>query len=118
MTPMPWSAHQGHGALLTFEGIARPTENDEPIVALDYEAYEPMASNMMRRIGQRLEEELELMGLCVEHSIGRVHAGDRSLRLRIAAIHRKEALQAADRFIDELKRDVPIWKSPVRAGQG
>lgn len=102
--------HRGHGAAVCFEGIARPTENGRTIKGLDYEAYEPMATNMLRRIGDEMVEKHGLVGLCVEHSTGRVAVGECSFRLRIVSRHRKEALAAMDEFIDLLKRDVPIWK--------
>ena len=113
LTPVAWSAHQGYGALVTFEGVARPMEGGRLIEALDYEAYEPMASKMLRRIGEELVEKLGVMGMCIEHSAGRVAVGDISFRLRIAARHRKEALAAMDQFIDRMKKDVPLWKTAV-----
>lgn len=118
-TPIAWSVHPGGGggggALVTFEGIARPVEGGQRIEALDYEAYEPMASNLLRRIGEELIASHGLIGLCVEHSVGRIAAGQCSFRLRIASYHRKEALAAMDEFIDRMKRDVPLWKTPVYA---
>lgn len=115
--PVPWVCEAdptvGMGAIICFEGIARPTENGRPIVALDYEAYEPMASKMLHRIGEQLIAQHGLIGLCVEHSVGRVAVGECSFRLRIASVHRKEALAAMDQFIDQLKRDVPLWKKAV-----
>ena len=103
------------GALLRFDGIVRRLENDRPIVALDYEAYEPMASRQIRQLAEELTGEFGLLGVFVEHSRGRIPVGKRAFRLRVASGHRKEALQAVDRFIDRLKQNVPIWKSPVYA---
>jgi molybdopterin synthase catalytic subunit len=42
-----------------------------------------------------------------------VPVGACSLRLLVAAAHRKPALKAMDEFIDALKRDIPIWKEAV-----
>lgn len=111
--PAPWACEPGYGALVCFEGVARPTEHGEPIAALEYEAYEPMASKMLQRIGDELIAMHGLKGLCVEHSTGRVGVGECSFRLRIASAHRKEALAAMDVFIDRMKRDVPLWKKAV-----
>jgi len=105
--PAPWTPGTAAGALMCFEGIARPTENGRPITALDYEAYEPMASKMLRRIGEDLLARHGLIGLCVEHSTGRVGAGECSFRLRIASPHRKQALEAMDWYITRMKQDVP-----------
>jgi molybdopterin synthase catalytic subunit len=107
----------GAGAELVFEGIVRDREGDELIRALDYNAYEPMAQTMLRRLAEELATRLGLLGVGVEHSRGRIPVGQRSFRLVIAAPHRKEALAAMDEFIDRMKRDVPIWKHPVWADE-
>jgi molybdopterin synthase catalytic subunit len=113
--PMAWS-HDGAGAIVLFDGIVRPSEDDRPINALDYEAYLPMAEKQLRELAQSTLEKHGLLAVCVEHSRGRVPVGRCSFRLRIASTHRKEALRAMDAFIDQLKQDVPIWKKPVYAG--
>ncbi len=109
----PVWAPPGAGAVVCFEGVARPTEHGEPIATLDYEAYEPMASRELERLAREVLHEFGLLGVLVEHSRGRVAVGERSFRLRVAALHRKEALAALERFIDRLKQDVPIWKQAV-----
>ena len=88
-----------------------------PIVALDYEVYEPMARQMLRQIGEELADRHKLSTLCVEHSTGRVGVSQCSVRLQISSPHRQEALTAMIEFIDRLKQDVPIWKTPVTAGE-
>ena len=111
-TASPWRPH-GAGAILCFEGVVRPTEADREIDALTYQVYEPMASRMLREIGDEIVARHGLLGLCVEHSSGRVGVGECSFRLRIAARHREEGLAAMAAFIDRLKKDVPIWKAPI-----
>jgi molybdopterin synthase catalytic subunit len=103
----------GAGAALCFEGIVRPFESGRAIVALDYEAYEPMAPNLLRRLGEEVARSHGLLDLCVEHSRGRVRAGECSFRLRVYSPHRPEALSAVGEFVDRMKRDVPIWKTAV-----
>lgn len=110
---VPWEHHNGAGALFVFEGIARPTEEGEPIAALDYEAYQPMAERQLQRLGEDIVARHGLLGLCVEHSVGRVYASECSFRLRIASRHRKEGIAAMDEFIDRMKQDVPLFKTPV-----
>jgi molybdopterin synthase catalytic subunit len=111
-----WSP-SGAGAVLAFEGIVRLLEEDRELAALDYEAYEPMATRMIERIARELIDRFGLIGMYIEHSVGRVPVGGCSFRLRVASRHRKEGLAAADAFIDRLKQDVPLWKRPVwRAG--
>jgi molybdopterin synthase catalytic subunit len=113
--PAVWRHESGAGAIVAFEGVVRPLEEARALAALEYEAYEPMASRMIERISADLIAKHGLLAICVEHSTGRVGVGECSFRLRIASRHRKEALGAADEFIDRLKQDVPLWKSPVWA---
>lgn len=103
----------GSGAVLTFEGVVRPTEGSAPISALDYDAYLPMAETMLAELAQDMVERHELMAIEVEHSVGRVGAGETSFRLRVVSEHRAEGLAAADEFITKMKQDVPLFKVPV-----
>lgn len=105
----------GAGAALTFEGVVRPTEEEQAIDALDYEAYRPMADEMLRQLAIDMVERHGVTAIEVEHSIGRIGAGERSFRLRVASEHRAEGLAAAAEFISLMKRDVPIFKVPVPA---
>ena len=105
------------GAVLWFEGIIRGQENGRAIAGLQYQTYDPMAENQLRRLGEMAIEQFGVLGVVVEHSRGFVGTGVCSFRLRIASRHRKEGLAAMDWFIDQMKRDVPIWKSPVFAGK-
>jgi len=102
----------GAGARIVFEGFVRPVENNTPILGLDYEAYQPMAQQQLQAIGRALIDQYNLIAMDIEHSIGFVPNNACSFRLIIASAHRKEALNAMDAFIDRLKQDVPIWKSP------
>lgn len=103
----------GAGAVFVFDGVVRPLEADAPIAALEYTAYRPMADQTLEAIARDTLDRFKLLRIDVEHSLGRVDAGRSSFRLAIHAAHRREALAAADWFIDRMKADVPIWKSPV-----
>lgn len=111
----PSVAHElsGAGAVLVFEGVVRRREGDRDIAALDYQAYEPMATNMLRQLAERICQDFDLLAVDVTHSRGRVAVGECSFRLVVRSRHRKEGLRAMDWFIDQMKQDVPIWKSPV-----
>ena len=103
----------GAGAIVLFEGLVRPLENVRTIRGLSYEAYEPMARDMLIAIGEELVRRHGLVAVCVEHSKGLVLVGECSFRLQIAGRHRQESLAAMSEFIDRLKQEVPIWKTAV-----
>jgi molybdopterin synthase catalytic subunit len=107
--PPPWTP-EGAGAVVSFEGVVRGTEKDQPIEALVYEVYDPMATRQLTQLAESLCERRRLLAMRVEHSRGRVPVGQCSFRLQIASKHRREAIEAMDEFIDRLKQDVPIWK--------
>ncbi len=101
------------GAVVFFEGVVRAEEDGRPIQALDYEVYEPMATRELQRLAEDVLRSFGLLAVSVAHSRGRVPVGQCAFRLSVAAAHRAEALRAVEAFIDRLKRDVPIWKTPV-----
>lgn len=109
------NADQRAGAMVCFDGVVRALEDGRTLIALDYQTYEPMAQNQLRELAAEVSARHGLLNIRVWHSRGRVPVGTVSFRLAIDAPHRKEALAAMDEFIDRMKRDVPIWKSPVFA---
>lgn len=112
--PVP-VAVRGVGAILDFRGVVRPHEDGVRIGGLHYEAYEPMATKQLDALANDALRRFQLQSVCVVHSTGKVPVGETSLYVAIASIHRGEGLEAMAWFIDGLKRDVPIWKSPYAA---
>lgn len=115
--PLPAEApewdHSGAGSVIEFRGIIRPMEQGQPVDAIAYDAYRPMADEQLEQIANDLVDEHGLIAMFVEHSTGRVMVGECGFRLRIASAHRAEGLAATASFIDLLKQDVPIFKIPV-----
>lgn len=104
---------EGAGALICFEGVVRPTEAEIPIMGLEYQTYDPMAENELRRLAGECMSRFCVLAVLVQHSRGFVPHGACSFRLRLASAHRKEGLAAMDWFIDQMKKVVPIWKKAV-----
>jgi molybdopterin synthase catalytic subunit len=110
--PTPWHRADA-GALLTFEGVVRPLEEDRPLGALEYQVYEPMTTRELRKLAREMIDKHHLLAMRVEHSHGLVPAGRCSFRLQVASAHRGEGIAAMDQFILRMKNEVPIWKVPV-----
>ncbi len=104
-------AEPGAGAVVRFEGRVRGEENGTDIDALQYEAYEPMAKQQMEKIARKLGTRHPCLAVRVRHRVGRVAVGEAAIIVEIAARHRGEAFAFLAEFMDELKRDVPIWKA-------
>lgn len=112
--------HGVTGAVLRFEGVVRrmePSAGNTPalheLLALDYSTYDPMALEQLEALARGVLERHGLNSVLALHSRGRVDVGMVSFVLELTAPHRAETLAAAADFIDRMKRDVPIWKTPI-----
>jgi molybdopterin synthase catalytic subunit len=77
---------------------------------LEYEAYESMALDKMRQIGEQLHQEFPIHRVAIVHRLGRLEIGETSVFIAVSAPHRAAAFDACRFAIDTLKRTVPIWK--------
>jgi molybdopterin synthase catalytic subunit len=99
------------GAQLDFQGIVRGSEDGSSIAGLHYEAHEPMAQSMLRKIVSELAVLHPFEEVWIAHRLDFVPVGEIALFVRVRARHRKAALQLVDELMDRIKHDVPIWKS-------
>ncbi len=107
------AASKAMGAAVYFSGIVRGSEAAQPISALAYECFLPMAEHQFNRLFDELECRWPVASVRLVHRIGVVKAGEPSLWVEIVAPHRGEAFAACQWLIDEMKRVVPIWKKPL-----
>jgi molybdopterin synthase catalytic subunit len=103
------------GAVVDFFGVVRTIENDRIIDGIEYEAFEPMAERQLSIVADHVSEKYELPIVVIHHRIGFVRVGEASLFVRVAARHRRAALEGCSEIIERLKISVPIWKHPVNA---
>lgn len=105
--------HVGDGAELVFNGRVRDSENDDPIIGIEYECYVGMAQKELQKLAEETAEKFKISDLICIHRIGYVPIGEASLRVVIWSKHRVEGLTAMAWFISEMKERVPIWKHIV-----
>ena len=98
------------GAVLTFCGQVRNETDGRAVRHLYYEAFEPMASNVMRWLVKRLEGEHPIANVAIVHRLGKVKVGEIAVILAVATPHRRDALALVEKIMDEVKTIVPIWK--------
>ena len=102
--------HDVVGALITFTGICRGTENGEPIAALTLEHYPDMAKAEITRHAAEAASRWPLLGLTVIHRYGRITPGENIVLVVTASSHREAAFAAAEFLMDYLKTRAPFWK--------
>ena len=98
------------GAVVTFSGICRGSENGEPIAALTLEHYPGMAEAEIKRHTDEAMLRWPLTGLTVVHRVGRITPGENIVLVLAASAHRQAAFQAAEFLMDYLKANAPFWK--------
>jgi molybdopterin synthase catalytic subunit len=101
------------GAIATFLGTVRAHSRGRDVIALEYEAYEEMAEDVMAAIAEELQERYELCKLAMSHRLGRVEVGETSVAIAVSAPHRQDALAACADAIEALKARVPLWKKEL-----
>jgi molybdopterin synthase catalytic subunit len=111
-------AHPNVGAVVTFTGICRATEQGEPIVALTLEHYPGMAEAEIARHVEEAERRWSLLGVTVIHRHGRLVPGDNIVLVVTASSHRSDAFAAAEFLMDYLKTRAPFWKQVEYADAG
>jgi molybdopterin synthase catalytic subunit len=109
------------GAVCLFSGMVRG-ETVLPghlpkTIALEYEAYEPMALAKMRQVVAEIRERWPLVqGVAVAQRIGRLTVGEQTVLIACSSGHRDQGCFEAARYgIDRLKEIVPVWKKEIGA---
>ncbi len=104
----------GHGALLTFAGVARD-DGTPPLRALFYEAWSEVALRELTQVAADTTERWPTVRVAIAHRTGEVAVGEPSVVVAVGAPHRDEAYAASRFAIDTLKARVPIWKKEIYA---
>ncbi len=106
------------GALCAFTGMVREkneAENPEKTIALEYEAYLPMALEKMDQIAKEIRSRWErIEGIVIVQRIGYLPKGTQTIFIACSASHRDDGIFEAAHFgINRLKEIVPIWKKEI-----
>lgn len=100
-----------NGAIVVMSGMVRNNTNGKAVVALEYQAYEPMALRIFERIAAELRQTWpEVTRVVIHHRTGRLTVGEISVLVAVGCPHRAEAFAACKQAIDTLKEHAPIWK--------
>jgi molybdopterin synthase catalytic subunit len=100
----------GSGGIASFLGMVRDTSEGKSVEFLEYEAYEPMALDMLNRVADEVRERWPVQAIAIQHRLGRLEIGEDAVAVAVSCPHRAEAFEACRYAIDRLKEIVPIWK--------
>jgi len=105
------------GAVVTFTGICRGSEDGAPITALTLEHYPGMAEAEIFRHVEEAKQRWALDGVTVIHRFGRITPGEDIVLVVTTSSHRQDAFAAAEFLMDYLKTRAPFWKQVEQAGR-
>jgi molybdopterin synthase catalytic subunit len=109
-------ADPGAGAMTTFVGATRNTNDGRQVIRLEYECYAGMAEKEMVKIAAEVLARWPVIKVAMIHRLGRVDIGEASVAIAVSSGHRHAAFEACHYAINQLKETVPIWKKELYEG--
>ncbi|MFF7141687.1 MULTISPECIES: molybdenum cofactor biosynthesis protein MoaE [Streptomyces] len=101
--------HEAAGGTALFVGTVRNHDGGAAVDALGYTCH-PTAEAELRRVAEKIAANHPVRALAAVHRVGDLSIGDLAVVVAVACAHRGEAFDACRALIDDLKREVPIWK--------
>ena len=113
------SGRREAGALATFTGSVRNSAHSGPggehkVAALELEHYPGFTEAKIAEIEAAARTRFDVIEVLVIHRYGPMAPGEAIVFVAALSKHRREALQAVDFLMDQLKTDAPFWKKEVR----
>lgn len=108
-----WVMAPQAGGIDVFIGTVRDQTKGKNVVRLQFEAYEKMALNEMKKIANEMIQRWPLHKVLIHHRVGILQIGEVPVVIAVSASHRAAAFEACRYAIDTLKQTVPIWKKEV-----
>lgn len=107
-------ADASSGAVVSFAGVVRDHDQGRRVLGLEYVGH-PSAVRTLERVVHEVTAGFDVEAVAVSHRTGELAIGDVALAVAVSGAHRKEAFAAAAALVDEVKRQLPIWKRQVFA---
>ena len=104
---------QQEGAVASFTGYVRASNDQRAVNSLELEHYPGMTEKSIEDILREATERWTLLSAGVVHRVGLLHPGDPIVWVGIASTHRGEAFSACEFVMDYLKTRAPFWKKEV-----
>ena len=101
------------GAVVTFAGVVRDHDGGRAVRGLNYSAH-PTAARVVTEVAAEVAARaVGVRAIAVSHRVGPLVIGDVALACAVAADHRKAAFETCAELVDEVKRQLPVWKHQV-----
>ncbi len=98
------------GAVVSFTGLTRVVTDGCAVTRLTLDAYPDYTEAVMAELEQETRRRFDVLDVLVAHRWGALEVGHPIVFVAVAAEHRRDAFQAADFLMDQLKTRAPFWK--------
>lgn len=122
----------GAGATVLFSGTTRDSFKGKAVTKLEYESYTPLALKTLSGLLEAAhssapfaenptpisanadpaeqEKEDRVERCYIAHRLGEVGVGECSILIAVSSAHRKKAFVVAEWLLEEVKKNVAVWK--------
>ena len=104
---------EGCGAVVSFVGLTRETEGEADVLRLEFDAWQDKLTPVLKGLAEQAIQNFGVMAVAMAHRTGSVGPQEPIVAIHVGSPHRKEAFQACEWLIDELKKQARIWKKEV-----
>jgi len=104
--------NSNYGAIITFVGVVRDEDN---IDGLSFDIYEPILNSWFNSWQEKAKKENAIV--LMAHSKGDVLNHKSSYIAAVCSPKRRVALEMIDLFVEDFKKQAPIWKYDIINGE-
>lgn len=101
------------GGVATFIGTVRNVTQNKPVIRLEYEGYQSMATKEIKKVIDQAISLFSVRNIVVHHRTGILLPGDAAVIIVVSDGHRDAVFDACRYIIDTIKKTVPIWKKEI-----
>lgn len=98
------------GAVASFIGVARDTNDGERVATMTLEHYPGMTERALEDIVAQAKRRWNVIEVLVIHRVGELKPLDQIVLVAVTGSHRGEAFAACEFVMDYLKTEAPFWK--------
>ncbi len=98
------------GAVATFVGVARDTNDGERVATMTLEHYPGMTERALEDIVAQAKRRWNVIDVLVIHRVGELKPLEQIVLVAVTGSHRGEAFAACEFVMDYLKTEAPFWK--------
>ena len=104
------SHYSNIGAVSTFVGYVRNSNNQKKVIAIDLEVYKDMAYKSLKMICLKAQKKWNLIDTLIIHRFGKLSVNKKIVLVATFSNHRNDSFKACNYIMNYLKKEAPFWK--------